>query len=34
VFSKLQAAGLLRVAHRDVRITDRDALARVRDGAA
>jgi CRP/FNR family transcriptional regulator len=33
-FSKLQAAGLMRVAQREVRITDRDRLKQVRDGAA
>jgi CRP/FNR family transcriptional regulator len=32
--SKLQAAGLMRVAQREVRITDRDRLKKVRDGAA
>lgn len=34
VFSRLQAAGLMRVTQREVRITDRDGLKRVRDGGA
>ena len=34
VFSKLHATGLLRVAQRDIRIIDRDALIRLRDGPA
>jgi CRP/FNR family transcriptional regulator len=34
VLSKLQAAGLLRIAQREIHITDRDGLARRRDGTA